>query len=930
MNATPLIANLNQAALLQRLSQIQLASIAAAFSVASVGLLPGVSRAADRGIADGQATATSSLGAFALPAISGGDPGATITLKNGAMAGKTLSSDQLAPGAKPGFIDSAAAATSGGKAAVVDQDNSARSVGQTEGSHWGNAYQTINGSALTRALYDYDAHGDTFLNNSAVIASNVNANGSGSGYSGCIVTPTSATPTTTVLTNTYKTTCDRNVPVTACASNRNQDGSVSSNPDSCNSTDACAAYDVAGFAPAGCTPGTTFSNQSTFVGNTYGSGQRNGVLVEHICSSGGFQVRVSNAHTVSGGGGPYEFWINAANGAPSYFDMPGLWGTDATNNQSYSGATLTATNCSSDGSSCDLTVTVHTLTPSAGNASGTVHFADDPTPIEAKMTTAAWTCTSASRVAVIGGVRIGAGSAESASVPSLFAGEDHTKGFCLAATAKNFKCHCDQTGSNCAPASTCGTVQSDSACSYVSSRCNIGTDSNCIKWEDTYSCTNGTSTVQNPSPTNGNTVTCPGAVRCMGTDCVVPHDESNGDFNTVASALGLATGIAMDSSCSAQGSCKVFGGTQMACSYSAFGFYNCCSVNPPTVNIADWVRLGYTTWNLVQRSHTLASAGSSIGTPSETGQWSEVSRQTAQVVDDWVYKPISSAIDTVKSTWTVGSSAAPATEAQVTSSLETASGVSTWATMQSDMCKQAINFADELGIDHSVLTGQGGLFTEGENGLTTLNWAGNSQLAMLSEIFFWLQVITWALIIYQIIFFDCSDQGAYQLAANKKLNLCVYTGEYCSSKVSFGFIKVCTQYTKSYCCYNSILARIVNEQGRPQIGKSWGGGEHPDCSGFSADQLSALDFTAMDLTEYFNSLNVAGVAPANVLANLNATTGTSVYTGGTASSGSSSSADAITRFNATGMNGSNTEVGNKDLSNTLSNSMRSGAVAPTH
>jgi conjugal transfer mating pair stabilization protein TraN len=47
------------------------------------------------------------------------------------------------------------------------------------------------------------------------------------------------------------------------------------------------------------------------------------------------------------------------------------------------------------------------------------------------------------------------------------------------------------------------------------------------------------------------------------------------------------------------------------------------------------------------------------------------------------------------------------------------------------------------------------------------------------------------------------------------------------------------------------LARILNEQGRAQLGRSWGGAESPDCSGFTVAQLQSLDFSRMDLTEFY-------------------------------------------------------------------------------
>ena len=45
-----------------------------------------------------------------------------------------------------------------------------------------------------------------------------------------------------------------------------------------------------------------------------------------------------------------------------------------------------------------------------------------------------------------------------------------------------------------------------------------------------------------------------------------------------------------------------------------------------------------------------------------------------------------------------------------------------------------------------------------------------------------------------------------------------------------------------------------NEQGRQQLGKGWGNERSPDCSGFTVAQLQALDFAAMDLSEFYASL----------------------------------------------------------------------------
>jgi conjugal transfer mating pair stabilization protein TraN len=93
------------------------------------------------------------------------------------------------------------------------------------------------------------------------------------------------------------------------------------------------------------------------------------------------------------------------------------------------------------------------------------------------------------------------------------------------------------------------------------------------------------------------------------------------------------------------------------------------------------------------------------------------------------------------------------------------------------------------------------------------------------------------------------EQAEQVLAMKRDNRLCHSLGSYCSARVPI--IRTCIETTESYCCFNSRLARILNEQGRAQIGKGWGGPQNPACSGFSVAQLQALDFSRMDLAEFY-------------------------------------------------------------------------------
>ncbi|PPU99450.1 hypothetical protein FZ025_18065 [Xanthomonas hyacinthi] len=78
----------------------------------------------------------------------------------------------------------------------------------------------------------------------------------------------------------------------------------------------------------------------------------------------------------------------------------------------------------------------------------------------------------------------------------------------------------------------------------------------------------------------------------------------------------------------------------------------------------------------------------------------------------------------------------------------------------------------------------------------------------------------------------------------------------------------CIERTTGKCCFNSVLARIINKQGRQQFGKGWGEAKAPDCSGFTIAQLQAMNFAAMDLSEFYASIvptlpNVEAIRDAN-------------------------------------------------------------------
>jgi len=110
-------------------------------------------------------------------------------------------------------------------------------------------------------------------------------------------------------------------------------------------------------------------------------------------------------------------------------------------------------------------------------------------------------------------------------------------------------------------------------------------------------------------------------------------------------------------------------------------------------------------------------------------------------------------------------------------------------------------------------------------------------------------------------FFNCCSQdvawligqcgeGERDLQKAKDAGACHYVGIKCVAD----FLGVCLQEKRFYCCFNSKLARIVQEQGRPQLGISWGDPDNPRCRGFSPEEFQRLDFSRMDLSEFYGDI----------------------------------------------------------------------------
>ncbi|MDX9668641.1 conjugal transfer protein TraN [Pseudomonas sp. P5_152] len=99
-------------------------------------------------------------------------------------------------------------------------------------------------------------------------------------------------------------------------------------------------------------------------------------------------------------------------------------------------------------------------------------------------------------------------------------------------------------------------------------------------------------------------------------------------------------------------------------------------------------------------------------------------------------------------------------------------------------------------------------------------------------------------------FAHCSSEEK-NLGTAKERKLAISVGEFCAKKV----LGVCIQKKRSYCVFESKLAKILQEQGRAwQLGIGFGSGKRPNCRAITIEELQQIDFSKLDFKDFYEDL----------------------------------------------------------------------------
>jgi len=155
------------------------------------------------------------------------------------------------------------------------------------------------------------------------------------------------------------------------------------------------------------------------------------------------------------------------------------------------------------------------------------------------------------------------------------------------------------------------------------------------------------------------------------------------------------------------------------------------------------------------------------------------------------------------------------------------------------------------GIIQAGLESMGVISALGTNTFTaygiTLGWGPSGFTIVAFDPWSFAIAIAIQIIVTELMSCEDSDKNT---AVKKDQKICENMGTYCSSR----FLGSCVERKEAYCCFNSLLSKAVNIQGKRQLGIPLGSPEDPNCRGLTIQEVNAIDFTRIDLSEFMASI----------------------------------------------------------------------------
>lgn len=334
--------------------------------------------------------------------------------------------------------------------------------------------------------------------------------------------------------------------------------------------------------------------------------------------------------------------------------------------------------------------------------------------------------------------------------------------------------------------------------------------------------------------------TCDGIVRCLGSECANQNRESSDQFEEAVAKLQALEQIGSDITCDPStggdlSKCRVFNGEAQTCKKALGGWVDCCET-PSGVSLSNYITLISQTGKF---DNFLMN--SSIAEPVR-GSYSAL---RDPVVDSakYVTDAFTKQMDNISGTLGFGGGGGGGGAGFVDSATAVLDG------FKQQMMSGAQDFLKDQFSEQVAEV----FFQTGADGTVGLASGFSTALSVVGTIY---TIYTVADIIVNIIW-ECTEDEL-NLGVDRQLKKTHYIGTYCAKDTFFG----CIEKRESYCVFSTPLARILNAQARPQVGRGWGSAKSPQCQGITLNELETIDWSMVDLTEWLDILKVTDNMPA--------------------------------------------------------------------
>ena len=368
--------------------------------------------------------------------------------------------------------------------------------------------------------------------------------------------------------------------------------------------------------------------------------------------------------------------------------------------------------------------------------------------------------------------------------------------------------------------SDCGQYSSNPNCSPQSSNCvNLLPNGSCAVNQQTYNC------MTSPASTT-TTTDCSGTSFCQGGNCFNTGHPNDPAFATAAALMeaGRQGGVYNQNG-------VIFTGEADSCRIRLFGLANCC---------------------------TSGGGGSGYTNNAAMGLALSVGSDVVSAGSKYVYDSLYSASPSFLQQ---GFKAMTGSAGNTLSTFTPSVGLYGISVSYTGFAVGATSAATTSAVAPTLFSSLSAAY----NSATLSTTIGNFTVSFNPYAFA-------AVVVLQVIedLTSC-NQDEQMLEMKVGQNLCTYVGTYCSQSLNLLVGSICMENTQSYCCYNSLLAKIIEEQGRAQIGKGYGSAQAPDCSGLTTAQFQQIDFSKIDLSQFTSQIMASVVGPNQAGMNQNAT-----------------------------------------------------------